>query len=277
MFEQITQTPEYYPTRTEILILRHCVAEIGAQAGAGVCVIELGSGSSHKTPLLLDALDSPAGYLPVDISAQYLEASVRALQRRYPALPMHPWVADFTRLDGLPVGIDGGARRLVFFPGSTIGNLTPDGAVGLLRRVAKLAGRGGLLLLGADATQDPSVLLPAYDDAQGVTAAFNLNLLERMNRELGADFDVGGFGHCARFDPRLRRVEMHLVSRRAQWVRVAGGRFHFGLGESIHTENSYKFEFAQIQSLASLAGWSRRRWWTDADARFGVHLLECLG
>lgn len=275
LFEQITQVPEYYPTRTEILILRSCASEIGALAGSGASLIELGSGSSHKTPLLLSALDAPACYVPVDISARFLEESARALRPRFPALPIHPVVADFTQLGDLLLLAGVGARRVVFFPGSTIGNLAPDKAVELLRRVARLAGSGGLLVLGADATQDPALLLPAYDDAQGVTAAFNKNLLVRMNRELGADFDVDTFRHAARFDTRQRRVEMHLVSRREQWVSVAGERFHFDQGESIHTESSYKHGLLRIQSMAGHAGWTQRQMWTDAHARFGVHVFEC--
>lgn len=274
LFARITQLPEYYPTCTETLILRHSAAAIAELAGASVCLVELGSGSSAKTPLLLAALDAPASYVPVDISAEFLDASVRALQAQFPALPMHPLVADFTRLRALPAQAAAGARRAIFFPGSTIGNLAPGGAMDLLRRVARLAGPGGMLILGADATQDPSLLLPAYDDPQGVTAAFNLNLLVRMNRELDADFDVAGFRHAARFDTRQRRVEMHLVSRRGQWVRVAGQRFHFAQGESIHTESSYKHGPLRIQAMAAGAGWTQRQMWTDAHARFGVHVFE---
>lgn len=274
LFERITQLPEYYPTRTETLILRHSAGAIAELAGEGVCLVELGSGSSTKTPLLLSALAAPACYVPVDISAGFLDASVRALQALFPALPMHPLVADFTRLRALPAQADASARRAIFFPGSTIGNLAPGGAVDLLRRIARLAGSGGMLVLGADATQDPSLLLPAYDDAQGVTAAFDKNLLVRMNRELDADFDVASFRHAARFDTRQRRVEMHLVSRREQWVRVAGRRFHFAQGESIHTESSYKYGPLRIRSMAASAGWTQRQLWTDAYARFGVHVFE---
>jgi len=278
LFEKITAVPEYYPTRTEILILRSCVAEIGALAGPGVSLIELGSGSSHKTPLLLAALDQPACYVPIDISAQFLGESVSALQARFPSLPIHPVAADFTQVGSLLLHAEAaaGERRVVFFPGSTIGNLAPDEAVDLLRRLARLARTGGLLVLGADATQDPALLLPAYADAQGVTAAFNKNLLVRMNRELAADFDVDSFRHEARFDSHQHRVEMHLVSRREQWVQVAGERFHFDPDESIHTENSYKYGLLRIQSMARSAGWTQRQMWTDAHARFGVHVFECV-
>jgi L-histidine Nalpha-methyltransferase len=276
LFEQITQVPEYYPTRTEILILRSCAAEIGAVAGPGVCLIELGSGSSHKTPLLLTALEAPACYVPIDISAQFLDESVRALKARFPLLPMFPVVADFTRLSVLPPRVNAAARRVVFFPGSTIGNLAADAAIALLRQIAKFAGSGSLLVIGADATQDPSVLLPAYDDAQGITAAFNLNLLVRMNRELAANFDPNSFRHAARLDTPQRRVEMHLVSRIEQSVQVAGEAFHFSQGESIHTENSYKYGLLRMQAMASSAGWTQRQMWTDAHAHFGVHVFECV-
>lgn len=252
LFEQITEVPEYYPTRTEDLILKSCVEEIAALAGPGVGVIELGSGLSCRTPLLLSALDSPACHVPVDVSSGFLQ--------------MEAWTSLATS-----------ARRLlVHFPGSKIGNLAPDAAADLLRRLSRLAGTGGLLVLGADATQDPSLLLPAYADAQGVTEAFNKNLLTRMNRELGADFDLDSFRHAARYDTRQRRMEMHLVSRRDQWVRVAGHRFHFDQGESIHTESSYKYGLLRIQAMARSAGWSQCQLWTDAFARFGVHVFERL-
>lgn len=276
LFESITAVPEYYPTHTEILILHSCAAEIGALAGPRASLIELGSGSSHKTPLLLEALDQPACYVPIDISAQFLEESVSALQARFPSLPIHPVVADFQQLGALLLNAEAGERRVVFFPGSTIGNLAPDEAVDLLRQVARLARTGGLLVLGADATQDPALLLPAYADAQGLTAAFNKNLLVRMNRELAADFDVDSFCHEARFDSQQHRVEMHLVSRCEQWVQVAGERFHFDRGESIHTENSYKYGLLRIQAMARSAGWAQRQMWTDAHARFGVHVFECV-
>ena len=185
---------------------------------------------------------------------------------------MQPLVADFTRPLTLPPA--GVGRRLVFFPGSTIGNFAPDEAVALLQRIGRAAGEHALLVVGADATQDPAVLLAAYDDAQGVTAEFNRNLLVRINRELRADFDLAAFRHEARHDAALRRVEMHLVSLRAQSVQVLGRRFHFEAGESIHTENSYKHGVLHLQRLASRAGWSQRAVWMDADARFALHAFE---
>ncbi|MBX3606168.1 MAG: L-histidine N(alpha)-methyltransferase [Piscinibacter sp.] len=276
LFEQITELPEYYPTRTETWILERCAAQIAAEAGPEAVVVELGSGSSRKTPLLLAALERPSAYVPIDISAQFLDESVQALGRRFPTLPMAPLVADFTRLQTLPELAFGaaGGRRLVFFPGSTIGNFVPEAAVGLLERIGGAVGRGALLVVGADATQDPGVLVPAYDDAQGVTAAFNKNLLTRINRELDADFSATAFRHEARWDPHHQRVEMHLVSEYTQRVTVLGHAFRFAAGESIHTENSYKYGIVKFQALARRAGWTQRQLWMDAKARFALHVLE---
>ncbi len=276
LFEQITTLPEYYPTRTETWILERCAAQIAAEAGRGAIVVELGSGSSRKTPLLLQALEAPSGYVPIDISAQFLDESVQALARRFPALPMWPVVADFTRLNTLPVLSRGapGGRRLVFFPGSTIGNFVPEAAVGLLERIGQAVGRGALLVIGADATQDRDVLIPAYDDAQGVTAAFNKNLLLRINRELEADFSPSAFRHEARWDAQQHRIEMHLVSEYTQRVTVLGHAFRFAAGESIHTENSYKHGIVRFQALARRAGWTQKQLWMDAQSRFALHVLE---
>lgn len=274
LFEQITTLPEYYPTRTEVCILERCVEAIAAEAGPGAAVVELGSGSSRKTPLLLGALESPALYVPIDISADFLAESVRPLHERFPRLAIEPLAADFTALRALPVLASAPGRRLVFFPGSTIGNFEPDAAVALLDRVGQAVGPGALMVVGADATTDPAVLIPAYADAQGVTAAFNLNLLARLNRELGADFAPSGFRHEARWDARRHRIEMHLVSRLTQRVTVAGRRFGFAWGESIHTENSYKHGVLGFQALAARAGWAQRQRWMDGQARFAVHVLE---
>ena len=276
LFEQITRLPEYYPTRTETWILRHCAAQIAGEAGRGALVVELGSGSSRKTPLLLRALDAPSGYVPIDISAQFLDESVQGLAREFSALPMWPVVADFTRLSSLPVLSRGapGARRLVFFPGSTIGNFVPEAAVGLLERIGHAVGRGALMVIGADATQDPGVLIPAYDDAQGVTAAFDKNLLVRINRELEGDFSLSAFRHEARWDPHHQRVEMHLVSEYTQRVTVLGHAFRFAAGETLHTENSYKYGIVKFQALARRAGWAQKQLWMDAQSRFALHVLE---
>ena len=269
LFEQITHLDEYYPTRNETLILERCAREIAAAAGPTAIVIELGSGSSRKTPILLNALDAPQAYLPVD-------ESVKALQPRFATLRIMPIVADFTRIVSLPeltlLGSSG--RRVVFFPGSTIGNLAPDEAVALLSRIGKAVGPDALLVVGADTTHDPSVLIPAYDDRQGVTAAFNKNLLVRINREIGADFAPSAFRHEARFNAEHQRVEMHLVSCYTQRVTVRGRAFQFAMGESIHTENSYKYGHQRFQYLAALGGWTHQQLWMDGQSRFAVHVLD---
>jgi len=278
LFEQITQLDEYYPSRNETRILERCVDQIAQAAGPRSIVIELGSGSSRKTRLLLAALDAPQAYLPIDISQQFLAESVAELPLMFPGLRVLPIVADFTRLESLPElalldAADQG-RRIVFFPGSTIGNFTPDEAIGLLTRIGQAAGPDALLIVGADATQDPAVLIPAYDDRDGVTAAFNKNLLTRINRELGADFSPSAFRHEARFNAEQQRVEMHLVSQYTQRVTVCGQPFQFAMGESIHTENSHKYSLLKFQHLAARAGWSHRQLWVDGQSRFAVHVLE---
>jgi dimethylhistidine N-methyltransferase len=272
LFEDITVLPEYYPTRAEVRLLRRAAHHLAHAAGARATLVEFGSGASRKTPLVLSALESPAAYVAVDISAQFLRESVAELQGRFPQLPMHPVVADFHALKRLPV--TGGGRRLGFFPGSTIGNCTPEEAVDLLGSFARVLGPGALLALGADATQDPALLIPAYDDRQGVTAAFNHNLLRRINRELAGTFDDMGFRHEARWDATLQRVEMHLVSRYAQRVEVLGHPFRFARGESIHTESSYKFGPARFQALARRSGWMPLALWMDDASGFAVHLFE---
>jgi L-histidine N-alpha-methyltransferase len=272
LFETVSEAPAYYPTRTEILILRACVAQIAELAGPGATVIELGGGSRRKTPLLLAALDAPALYMPVDISAQSLQESVRELRLQFPQLPMQALVADFTRPLSLPARRDG--RRVVFLPGPTIGKFAPELALQLLQQIGEAAGPGALLVLGADATQDPAVLLPAYDGAQGLTAAFNKNLLVRINRELGADFDPDAFRHEARFDALRRRVELHLVSECDQRVWLLGRCISFAAGESIHTDNSYKHGTMRLEALAGRSGWSPRQLWMAANSQFAVHVFE---
>jgi len=276
LFEQITHLDEYYPSRNEALILESCAQDIAAAAGPDAIVIELGSGSSRKTPILLGALDAPQAYLPIDISAEFLAESVQALQRRFAKLRIMPIVADFTRIVSLPelALLGNRGRRVVFFPGSTIGNLAPDEAVALLSRVGKAVGPDALLVVGADTTHDPSVLIPAYDDRQGVTAAFNKNLLLRINREIGADFAPSAFRHEARFNAEHQRVEMHLVSCYTQRVTVRGQAFQFAMGESIHTENSYKYGLQRFQYLAALGGWTPLQLWMDGQSRFAVHVLD---
>jgi dimethylhistidine N-methyltransferase len=273
LFEDITFLPEYYLTRAEVRILERAAPRIAEAAGRGATLVEFGSGSSRKTPVLLAALDSPAAYVPIDISAQFLLESVVGLQGRFPGIPMHPLVADFHALRSLP-GMKTPGRRLGFFPGSTIGNGTQEEAVDLLGTFARLLGPNALLAVGADATQDPNLLLPAYDDRQGVTAAFNHNLLRRINRELAGTFDDVGFRHEARWDAVRQRVEMHLVSRYAQRVQVLGHEFRFRRGESIHTESACKFGPIKFQALAGRAGWTPLALWMDDASRFTVYLFE---
>lgn len=281
LFEAITRLDDYDLTRRETQLLEQCASQIAEEAGPGATLIELGSGSSRKTSLLLDALDTPRAYLPIDISGQFLGESVAALRQRHAGLRILPVVADFTRLDSLPelALLDDGdsergrGRRIVFFPGSTIGNFAPDAAVALLRRIAQAVGPDALLVIGADSTHDPALLIPAYDDRQGVTAAFNLNLLRRINRELGANFSLDAFAHEARFDAGQERVEMHLVSRYTQRVTVCGRPFMFAMGESIHTENSYKHSLSRFRKLVAQAGWVHTQRWVDGQARFAIHVL----
>ena len=276
LFEAITRLPEYYATRTEHWILQRCVQQIAAAAGPGATLVELGSGSTHKTATLLTALQSPGLYVPIDIAAPRLEALVQTLRADFAGLRVEPLVADFTRLTALPVLAQGErhGRRLVFFPGTTVGNFTPEQAIALLERIARLVGDGALLVVGADACVDPKLLLPAYDDTQGATAAFNKNLLTRINTELGANFVLDAFRHEARWDAQRQRIEMHLVSRAAHSVQLRGESFALAHGESIHTENSYKYGFFKFQALARRAGWTHRQFWTDGQARYGVHVLE---
>jgi len=272
LFDAITELPEYYPTRTEIEILRQHGAGIADRLGRGKVLIELGSGSSLKIQVLLDALQ-PRLYIPVDISRDHLLDSARALAARFPELWIRAACADYSVPFELPLDGDGG-EPAAFFPGSSIGNFEPDEARRLLRRIARLLGEGGRLLIGVDLRKDPAILHTAYNDSQGVTAAFNLNVLTRINRELGGDFDPGAFAHRAVFNEVEYRVEMHLVSQQAQRVAVAGEVFDFARGESIHTENSYKYAIGDFHRLAATAGFDAEAVWTDPDQLFSVHCLR---
>jgi dimethylhistidine N-methyltransferase len=289
LFEDITTLDEYYPTRTETRLLAALAPELATLVGPGADLVELGSGSSTKTRLLLQAMPALARYLPVDISADFLHDAVAALRRDFPGLAIEPVVADFSAPFALPAlparpSLHGAAAaavtapRVGFFPGSTIGNFMPEAAVPLLANFAHALGAGAWLLIGVDTTRDPRRLVPAYDDARGVTAAFDLNLLVRANRELGADFDLDAFRHEARFDAVHGRVEMHLVSTRAQAVTMRGRRFAFLAGESIHTENAYKYDDASFRALAARAGWRcERAWRDDAGSGFSVYLARAGG
>ena len=273
LFDAICELPEYYPTRTELGILRAHAPEIAAQMGPRAEIVEFGAGSCVKVGLLLDAMEQPARYLPIDISGEHLAASAAELRARYPALDVQPLVADYTQRLLLPAPLPGAGRRVGFFPGSTIGNFTPDEALHFLQ-VAGQVLRGGALLLGADLVKDPAVLHAAYNDAQGVTAAFNLNLLARANRELGTDFVLEQFAHSAFYNAPLQRIEMHLVSRCRQEVTLAGQVHAFDEGETLHTENSCKFTIDGLRALAAHAGFRAGPVWTDPDRMFSLHWLH---
>ncbi|MBL6457886.1 L-histidine N(alpha)-methyltransferase [Belnapia sp. T6] len=273
LFEAITRLPEYYPTRTEIGILTDQGAAIGAAVGPGRAVVEFGPGDGEKAALLLGMLVRPAAYVPVDIAPEWLEGAANRVSLARPGLPVLPVVADFTASFPLPARI-GAAPRLGFFPGSTIGNFEPEGAVAFLRRARVTLGPGARMLLGADLVKSPAVLEAAYDDAAGVTAAFDLNLLHRLNREAGADFDPGAFRHRAVWNEELERIEMHLVSERAQVVHLAGRAIPFAAGETIHTESSHKYRPERLAELAGAAGWRVAQRWTDPDSLFGLWLLD---
>ncbi|MFA5958749.1 L-histidine N(alpha)-methyltransferase [Hyphomicrobium sp.] len=272
LFEEITRLPEYYPTRTEAQILRGCASDLVEDFRDGDLFIEFGSGSSLKTQILLDRVAARIVYVPVDVSETALADAVMRLAVRYPGLEVRPLVADFSRLTALPRDL--ASRRAVgFFPGSTIGNLAPREAEILLSSFRRVLGKDGRLIIGVDLKKDQQTLTRAYDDAAGVTAAFNMNLLSRINRELGGTFDERAFVHKAIYNSEQGRIEMHLVSEREQDVRVCGRIFHFRKGESIHTENSYKYKVAEFRDLATRAGWQAERVWTDANNLFSVHEL----
>jgi L-histidine N-alpha-methyltransferase len=271
LFEAITAQPEYYPTRTETGILEARAADMARLLPQGAVLVEFGSGSSAKTRILLRALPL-AAYVPVDISADFLMEEAARLRAEFPRLEVLPVAADFTKPFDLPEGVQG--KPLVgFFPGSTIGNFEPAEAQAFLAQAGGILGRGSAFVLGVDLVKDPAVLDAAYNDAAGVTAAFNKNLLARINRELGADLDLDAFSHHAFYDADKQRVEMHLVSLIRQSVPVAGARIAFERGETIHTENSYKYRLDQARALARSAGWEPRLAWTDPRRWFSVHLL----
>jgi dimethylhistidine N-methyltransferase len=274
LFDAITGLPEYYPTRTEISILEAHGAEIAAALGPGVRLIELGSGSALKTELLLARLESPAAYVPVEISREHLLAAAGRIAADFPGLEVLPVNADFTEPFDLPEPKHGTVRRNVaFFPGSTIGNFPRGMAASLLRAVRSDVGPGGAMLIGVDLEKDRALLERAYNDAAGVTAEFNLNLLVRLNRELGADFDLGAFRHEAVWDEAAGRIEMRLISTRAQTVNVAGHDFEFAPGEILVTEYSHKYSLEGFRRLAEANGFAVERVWTDPEALFSVQLL----
>jgi L-histidine Nalpha-methyltransferase len=273
LFEQICTLNEYYPTRAELQIMERHARDMAALIGPGAAVIEPGSGAGIKTRLLLEALENPAAYIPMDISSEQLERTARQISRDFPALPVHPIHADFAArpLPPLPPLHAPRPRRLIYFPGSTIGNFDPPDARSFLKRLAALAAPGGALLIGVDLRKDRATLERAYNDARGITAAFNLNILQRINRELGADFDIGSFQHRAFYSAGRGRIEMHLISLADQVVTVAGRPFRFSAGESIHTESSHKYDPEDLRALLASSAWRpSERHWTDEGGRFGV-------
>lgn len=273
LFEEITRLEAYYPTRTELGILEAVAGEIAERIGPGAVIVEPGAGALAKVGLLLSALDRPAAFAPGDISVDHLFGAAKALAARFPDLPVMPFALDFDRAFAMPAAIAALGPTTIFFPGSTVGNFDPDGAVDLLKRFAGL-GDARWLAIGVDLKKDHDRLVRAYDDEAGVTAAFNLNILARANRELGADFDLDAFRHVALYDGDLGRIEMHLESLADQTVALLGRRFAFAKGERIHTENSYKYAVPEFQALAARAGWAAEDCWTDAEDLFSVQLFR---
>jgi L-histidine Nalpha-methyltransferase len=271
LFDRICELEDYYPTRTEASILRENAHRLLEILPAGTALVELGSGSSTKTRLLLDVLPEISAYVPLDISREHLHAAAAHIAADYRALRVQPVVADFTGRLALNPALEA-VPKVLFFPGSTIGNFTVPEAQALLTRLRRLPNVVALVI-GADLRKDVDRLIRAYDDREGVTAAFNRNLLVRINRELGGDFEPGYFGHEARWNPSQSRIEMHLVSLRSHSVQVAGHVFDFAEGETIHTENSHKFSLEGFRALARDAGWASHDVWTDPASLFSVHIL----
>jgi len=273
LFREICSTDEYYVTRSETNLLRNVAAEVSTGIPSGAALVEFGSGESAKTRLLLDAAPQFSTYVPIDISANALYEAAERLSRDYPQLSVAPVVADFTGHFHLPTAADG-RPRIGFFPGSTIGNFARDDAVRFLRSIRQVLGSHGALLVGVDLIKNPATLTAAYDDALGVTARFNKNLLTRINRELGGDFDPGAFDHLAEWNAAQNRIEMHLVSRKDQIVNAAGHTFAFRRGERLHTENSHKFTVAMFARLAAEAGWSANKTWISDAPQVALFRLE---
>jgi dimethylhistidine N-methyltransferase len=273
LFEAICELPEYYPTRTELAMLEAVAPEIASRAGAGSAIVEYGSGSGRKTRLLIRALQ-PRTYVAVDIAGEQLRSAVGALAGEFPVVGMIAICADYTQpLPLHDLEMSDVRRRIVYFPGSTIGNFDPPEALAFLRNAREVAGRGGAMLVGVDMKKNPSVLHAAYNDAQGVTAAFNLNVLTRINRELGGDFALASFEHNAHYDETAGRIEMHLVSRTSQRVHIDGNEFQLRAGETIHTESSYKYTVEEFQALAAHAGFFPEHCWVDPQRLFSIHYL----
>lgn len=272
LFEEITRLPEYYPTRTELSILERCTAEMAAYIPLAAALVEFGTGSTKKARIVLNAAPQIAAYVPVDISGEFLAQEAAAVRRDMPNIAVLPVVADFTR--DFDLSQIRSRPRVGFFPGSTIGNFEPEDAAEFLRQAGRILGPGSTMIVGVDRIKDTAVLKAAYDDAAGVTARFNLNVLRRMNRELGGDFDLAAFRHRAFYNAENHRIEMHLESLKVQSVTVAGRIFEFRKGETIHTENSYKYTVESFRALAEAAGWRPVTTWTDENDYFAIHALK---
>ena len=275
LFELITLLPEYYPTRTELSILRDHRHAISAFIPEGTALVEFGAGSTTKVRLLLGAC-RPDAYVPVDISGDFLTAQAKALRGDYRALRVYPVTADFTAPFQLPEAVRN-MPKVGFFPGSTLGNFEPGEACDFLKSARAILGKGARMVLGVDLEKDERALCEAYNDSAGVTAQFNLNVLHRINRELGGNFDVGAFFHRAIYNRDLHRIEMHLISKASRTVEVLGKKFSFRRGESIHTESSYKYSTERMALLARVSGWELLKTWTDPEAMFSVHALMTSG
>lgn len=274
LFDRICELPEYYITRTELAIMREYAAEMAQHIGKGATVIEPGSGTSTKVRLLLDHLEEPAAYVPIDISREHLLEAAEVMARDYPSMRVIPVCADFSQSFALPASVANAHNRLVYFPGSTLGNFDPDPARNLLSHMRQIAGPDGAVLIGIDLQKDPRVLERAYDDSAGVTAEFNLNALRHINRELGANFDLGAFEHRAVWVPAQSRIEMHLVSKRDQTVRLGSEEIRIARGEFICTEHCHKYTLESFAALATRAGLSVAQVWMDPDRLFSVQLLR---
>ncbi len=275
IFEQICLLKEYYPTRAETEILRTYSSDISQMIGPEVLMIEPGSGAGDKIRYLIPHLENPKGYVPIEISKEILLRMTDELHDEFPDLKVIPVCADFSGEIELPLTLDSDrAKKVIFFPGSTIGNFSPAEATQFLKRMGKVVGRGGGLLIGADLKKRPDIFKLAYDDPQGVTADFNLNLLTRLNRETGAGFDCRNFEHEAIYNEELGRVEMHLVSKVGQLVKVNETIFRFNEGETIHTESSYKYSVSEFTEMCAKARWTIKKHWKDENCLFGVYYFE---
>ena len=276
LFEEITQLPEYYLTRSELEILEKNAAEIAALIPNGAALLEFGSGPAKKIRILLDAAPTLAAYVPVDISADFLAQEAETIRAAYPKLVVTPVAADFTKSFTLPPAVDK-LPRAGFFPGSTIGNFEPHEACAFLRNAKAILGPGAVLIIGVDLIKNPEIIHAAYNDEAGLTEKFNLNLLARMNRELDGKIDIGSFEHHAFYNRERQRIEMHLASHKRQKVRIAGTTIDFRAGETIHTENSYKYSIQSFVALARGSGWAPVSLWTDSKNYFSVHALRADG